>query len=94
MQFSKNLFWDTDISKLDFERNARAIIARVAERGRQEDWFEILRNYGIDKLRNEVVQIRSLEPKTLAFLSVVLEIPIENFRCYKEQQLYPELYHY
>ncbi|MEY3443112.1 MAG: hypothetical protein RLZZ519_1393 [Bacteroidota bacterium] len=94
MKFSKNLFWDTDESKLDFEANARSIIARVSERGRQEDWFEILRYYGENRLREEVVQIRSIEPKTLAFLSLVLEIPIESFRCYKEQQSFPELYHY
>jgi hypothetical protein len=94
MKFSKNLFWDTDESKLDFEVNARQIIARVAERGRREDWLEILRYYGEDRLRAEAIQIRSLEPKSLAYLSVVLNTPIESFRCYKEQQSFPTLYHY
>jgi hypothetical protein len=55
MKFSKNLFWDTDESKLDFEANAKQIIARVVERGRREDWLEILRYYGEDRLRAEAI---------------------------------------
>jgi hypothetical protein len=94
MEFSKNLFWDTDSSRLDFDLNVRSIIARVVEWGTMEDWYLILDYFGINRLRQESVEIRSLEPKAHSFLSTVLDIPLENFRCYKEQQSYPELYHF
>ena len=94
MEFSKNLFWDTDATKLDFERNVRSIIARVVEWGTLEDWYTILRYYGIPRLKAESTEIRSLEPKAMTFLSAVLDTPLEKFRCYKEQQSYPELYHF
>ncbi len=94
MEFSKNLFWDTDSSRLDFDLNVRSIIARVVEWGTMEDWYMILDYFGINRLRQESVEIRSLEPKAHSFLSAVLDIPLENFRCYKEQQSYPELYHF
>ena len=33
MELSKTLFWDTDIGKIDYDRNSRQIIERVLQRG-------------------------------------------------------------
>ena len=41
MNLSKTLFWDTDPTKIDYEKNARHIIERVLQRGDLSDWFEI-----------------------------------------------------
>ena len=40
------LFWDTDINKIDWHRQRRAIIERVFERGNEEEREEIKRFYG------------------------------------------------
>lgn len=40
------LFWDTDITKIDWHQQRRAIIERVFERGTEEEKEEIRRFYG------------------------------------------------
>lgn len=42
----KALFWDTDIKKIDWERQRRAGIERILERGNDQEKAEIKRFYG------------------------------------------------
>jgi hypothetical protein len=42
-QFSKELFWDTDQSQVDLEKNAPYIIEKVVTRGNMKDW-ELLKS--------------------------------------------------
>lgn len=46
----KMLFWDTDISKINWQKQWRAVIERVFERGNDHEKEEILRFYGADKI--------------------------------------------
>ncbi len=46
----KGLFWDTDVSQLDWERNAVAIIRRVFERGNLEEKRYLLTRYGTTRI--------------------------------------------
>jgi len=46
----KVLFWDTDIEKIDWQKQYRPIINRVFERGNEEEKIEIMRFYGEDKV--------------------------------------------
>jgi plasmid maintenance system antidote protein VapI len=45
-KFSRGLFWDTDITKIDWQRQKRAVIQRVFERGNDQEKAEIIRFYG------------------------------------------------
>jgi plasmid maintenance system antidote protein VapI len=47
----KALFWDTDITKIDWTKQYRAVIQRVFERGNDDEKREILRFYGRDKIK-------------------------------------------
>jgi hypothetical protein len=85
MKLGNHLFWDTDPAKVDPEKHARKIIERVVTRGRLEDWFMIRSYYGLDRIKQEALQIRSLDDKTLVFLSTVLKIPKTEFRCYSNR---------
>ncbi|WP_129714944.1 plasmid maintenance system antidote protein [Pedobacter sp. SYP-B3415] len=49
--FRKALFWDTDITKLDWAAQYKAIIQRVFERGNEAEKEAILQYYGSDKIR-------------------------------------------
>ena len=40
------LFWDVDISKIDWQRQRRAVIQRIVERGNEDEKAEITRFYG------------------------------------------------
>lgn len=49
------LFWDTKIEKIDWEKQKRAIIKRVFERGNETEKNELIRYYGkktIDTILN------------------------------------------
>jgi plasmid maintenance system antidote protein VapI len=47
----KSLFWDTDIATIDWDKQYRAIIQRVSERGNEAEKNEIARFYGKAKMR-------------------------------------------
>ncbi len=57
----KVLFWDTDINKIDWERQKKAVIQRVWERGTAEERDEILRYYGLDVVNAVLMDIEVLE---------------------------------
>ncbi|MBX2956221.1 MAG: plasmid maintenance system antidote protein [Cyclobacteriaceae bacterium] len=42
------LFWDTDINKIDWETQRKAVIERIIERGNDQEKEEIRRFYGED----------------------------------------------
>jgi addiction module HigA family antidote len=47
----KALFWDTDITKIDWTKQYKTVIQRVFERGDDDEKREILRFYGGDKIK-------------------------------------------
>jgi antitoxin HigA-1 len=42
----RGLFWDTDINKIDWQAQRRAVIERILERGNDQEKDEIKRFYG------------------------------------------------
>ncbi len=94
MQLSKTLFWDTDINNLDFEKHSRHIIERVLMRGMINDWFEIKKYYGLERIKEEVLKIRYLDKVTLNFCSKYLKIPKQQFRCYNTEPSIRQLWNY
>jgi len=47
----KILFWDTDINKIDWEKQYKYVIQRIFERGNNHEKKEILSFYGKDKVK-------------------------------------------
>lgn len=89
-QLSHNLFWDVDIHELDVLNNKRFIIQRVVEYGQLKDWQKVVKWYGLETIGQEMIQVRSLDKVSLAFLSAITGIQKEKFRCYTEKQLLPQ----
>jgi hypothetical protein len=87
----RTLFWDVNPDLVDWQTHARFVVERVVTRGSLEDWREIVRYYGWERLGAEVVKIRSLDRKTLAFCSAVFEIPKEQFKCTQNSDTMPSL---
>ena len=52
---SKSLFWDTDIHRIDWQRQYRSVIQRVFERGNDREKEEITRFYGAKKIKTFVL---------------------------------------
>ena len=94
MTLPDRLFWDTDLSTLDFKAHARFIIQRVIQRGSLEDWVSIKQHYGLEFIKQEIVLMRHLDPKTLNFFSGYFGIEKEKFRCYSAPQSTPKPFGY
>ncbi|MHC5310983.1 helix-turn-helix transcriptional regulator [Myroides sp. LJL116] len=62
---SKALFWDTDVQHIDWERQYKAVIQRVFERGNEEDKNEIIRFYGIEKVKQVLQDAKITLPYTI-----------------------------
>ena len=87
LDIHSNLFWDVDLKNFDNICNRRLIIERVLTRGDLDDLKEIIRFYGIDTIKKEIVKAGNLDKKTLAWASIFYEIPKTHFRCYIKRQL-------
>lgn len=82
MEFSKKIFWDIDYNTIDWKKNIRFVIERVLSRGSFNDWLYLKQLYGIEKLKEEVVHLRTLDKLNLNFCSIYFGIPKSEFRCY------------
>ena len=87
--FSNHLFWDVDKTKLDLEKHQTFFVQRVLEYGLIADWHLIVKYYGIRRIGEISTKLRSLEPKSLSFISALSKIPLEKFRCYTTKQSIP-----
>lgn len=53
-KFRRVLFWDTNINQIDWEKQRRAIIQRVLERGNSQEIIEIIEFYGKQAIAAEI----------------------------------------
>lgn len=88
------LFWDVNISDVDLIRHRASIIERISTRGRLDEFRDLLQFYGRETVKNTLLNARYLDKRTLAYCSLIFDIPIKEFRCYKLAQLNPEHWNY
>ena len=93
-QFSSHLFWDVDRSKLDLNEHCQFLIARVLQFGFLKDWQLLVKIYGVDKIKETLVEIRFLDDISLHFASNLFSIPLEKFRCYNTKQSAQNFWNY
>jgi len=55
----KVIFWDTNINKIDWDKNSKSIIKRILERGNQKEINEIISFYGRKTISREVKKINN-----------------------------------
>jgi hypothetical protein len=82
-KLSGYLFWEYNIEKLDPNIDINLVLERVFTRGTENDEKEVFSYYGRNKIKNAILNIKYLDKKTLNYLSIILCIPREDFRCYK-----------
>ena len=58
-KFRTVLFWDTSIDKIDWDKNKRAIIQRVLERGNKNEIEELISFYGRKTIKKIVKLIKN-----------------------------------
>ena len=55
--FRKVIFWDTDINKIDWNKNSIAVIKRVLERGNSKEINELISFYGRNLISKKIKKI-------------------------------------
>ena len=88
MDFSPVIFWDVDYHKIDWLKSSRFVITRVVRYGTVEDWIKLKKFYSLELIKKEMMEERDLDSRSLSFLSCILEVPKEKFRCYTAKQLH------
>lgn len=78
------LFWDTDPGQLDVDRHAAYILTRILERGSWKQWTGARKYYGRQRLTEVLTRVRALDPKAVAFCSVVLGVPQAAFAAHRQ----------
>ena len=86
LNLSKTLFWDIDLNNFDNLRNKRLIIERVFTRGDLDDIKAVIKFYGLETIKNEIIYGGFLDNKTLAWTSDFFNIPKTDFRCFIKRQ--------
>jgi len=93
-QFTPMLFWNVNRDTMDLDAHRVDIVERVLERGEMRDWELLKKCYTLEGIIEIALKIRYLTPMALEFISSVANIPKEEFRCYKWQQLLPARWGY
>ena len=92
IKFSQYLFWDVDVNELDIDRFPAFVIQRVLEYGRWEDWIQIRSYYSMQIIKDAVMNLRTLFPKSLNYIALYTDTDKKDYRCYKLAQLHPTLW--
>lgn len=79
------IFWDTDVSKLDYTRHAPFIIERVFERGDVQDIRFCRRYYGDALISGILLSARNLSIKRIYLAAAIIDKPVESFKCYTQR---------
>jgi len=86
LSLPKRLFWDISPEYLDEVKSRRIIIERVLTRGDVPELKVIITFYGLEVIKKEIVKVAYLDKKTLAWVSLFLNIPKSKFKCYITKQ--------
>ncbi len=83
----RTLFWDVNVEKLDFEKNARFIIGRVLDFGNLDEWKKIRDFYGLARIKKEAKRHVFSDRRSANFWALILNIPLNELKCTKRPSL-------
>jgi len=85
-QFSKNLFWDTSINSIDFDKYKLYVLDKVMNHGLWNDFLQVMSYYGKAKVKEEVVKLPYLKKDVLNFLCFLFNLQPTDFICYTRRR--------
>lgn len=83
---SRTAFWDVNLDKIDFQIDSLLVMNKVFNHGTWADILEVLRFYGIDRVRHEVVYGAYYKQTALSFLCLILDLHESDFTAYQNKQ--------
>ena len=86
MKLTPSLFWDTDPTALDPEKNKSYIIPRVMDYGTLDDVRSLYSYYGLDCIIKVLLEVPCLDKKTISYFAWKYHIPQDRFRAFRRQK--------
>jgi hypothetical protein len=84
----KRLFWDWRFDKIDWVRLYVSVIDRVIERGNKDEWNEMIRFYGEDRVINALKkEIKYLPDYIIPDVCSYFDLKQEELACFARKQL-------
>ncbi len=83
---SRRVFWDIDFASLDYEKDRRFVIDKVLNYGLWDDFVEMMRFYGKEAVKEEIVKLPYFKKEVLNFLCFYFKLKPEDFECYIRRQ--------
>lgn len=83
---SSTSFWDIDMEAIDFEADSLFVMGKVMNYGLWNDIVEMLRFYGLKRVRREIVQGSYYKKTALSFLCLILDLEESDFTAYQRRQ--------
>ncbi|MCD4832672.1 MAG: hypothetical protein K8R31_02675 [Bacteroidales bacterium] len=85
LKLRDSLFWDIDPKKLNAHSSIMLIVERVLTRGNMLEFKQLIKFYPVHELSQIVLKIGYMDARSLNFISGYLNIPKENFLCYRKK---------
>lgn len=85
--FLKKYFWDVDFKKIDAQKSAQYVIARLIDRGNDKAINWLLKHYDRDLIREIIIKRRGFSPRTVNFWADLLGIDKRKVVCLQKPYL-------
>lgn len=79
-------FWDVDFEKINFQKNSLFVMEKVLNYGPWDDIINLIKYYGEERIRQEIVNSTYLSKEVLNFVCFYFRLSPDDFTCYKERQ--------
>ena len=83
---SPRIFWDTDIRTLDFDKDRLYVMEKVLNYGIWDDFVAMMKYYGTDVVKREIVRLPYLKKDVLNFLCFYFGLKPAEFECYTRRR--------
>ena len=93
-EISQKAFWDVRFSEIDYEKNSLHVMEKVFNYSDWKDQTAIMKFYGLNRIRKEIVNAGYLRNPVLSFLCTILNLQKTDFKCYKKMQSHPLPWNY
>lgn len=93
-KFLKPYFWDVDSNRIDPQKSAQYVIARLLDRGNDQAIRWLLENYSKDLIKQVVTSRRGFSPKTANLWALLLGIDKRKVICLQKPYLKMRLAHW
>lgn len=94
--FSKALFWEFDLASpnWDWQKMRKTVVARVIERGREEDYHAMFHLYGgLEPVKEIVKTVPYLSEKDMNWCCVLFNLKHEDLWSYRRALSRKQLLH-